>query len=102
MPARYSAAAVSVLGLIGERGSEVKEFIAEKFGAQGLKRSVVLAAPADVPALLRLPCLVPAPTCRACGRSIILRSRCQIEHWHELPQDVAPLQCFTKPALAEQ
>jgi len=60
MPARDCAAAVSVLGLIGERGREVREVIAKKLGAQGLKHSVVLAATADVPPQLRLPCLLPA------------------------------------------
>lgn len=54
MLARYSTADVTVVGLIGERGREVKEFIEENLGAEGLKRSVVVAAPADVPPLLRL------------------------------------------------
>ena len=54
MMARYSAADVTVVGLIGERGREVKEFIEQNLGEEGLKRSVVVAAPADVPPLLRL------------------------------------------------
>jgi len=54
MMARYTSAQVIVVGLIGERGREVKEFIEEILGAEGLARAVVVAAPADVSPLLRL------------------------------------------------
>jgi flagellum-specific ATP synthase len=54
MMARYTAADVIVVGLIGERGREVKEFIENILGSEGLARSVVVAAPADVSPLLRL------------------------------------------------
>ena len=54
MMARYTAAEVIVVGLIGERGREVKEFIEQNLGTAGLKRSVVVAAPADVSPLMRL------------------------------------------------
>jgi flagellum-specific ATP synthase len=54
MMARYTAADVIVVGLIGERGREVKEFIEQNLGAEGRRRSVVVAAPADVSPLLRL------------------------------------------------
>jgi flagellum-specific ATP synthase len=54
MMARYTAADVIVVGLIGERGREVKEFIEHILGNEGLARSVVVAAPADVPPLLRM------------------------------------------------
>ncbi|MEP7205433.1 MAG: flagellar protein export ATPase FliI [Casimicrobiaceae bacterium] len=54
MMARYTTADVAVVGLIGERGREVKEFIENILGPEGLARSVVVAAPADTPALLRL------------------------------------------------
>ncbi len=54
MMARYTAADVIVVGLIGERGREVKEFIEDILGAAGLARSVVVAAPADSPPLVRL------------------------------------------------
>ncbi|MFJ1298826.1 flagellar protein export ATPase FliI [Pseudomonadota bacterium AL_CKDN230030165-1A_HGKHYDSX7] len=54
MMARYTRADVIVVGLIGERGREVKEFIEHNLGPEGLARSVVVAAPADVSALLRL------------------------------------------------
>ncbi|HTJ96472.1 MAG TPA: flagellar protein export ATPase FliI [Rhodocyclaceae bacterium] len=54
MMARYTAAEVIVVGLIGERGREVKEFIEQNLGEEGRRRSVVVAAPADVSPLLRL------------------------------------------------
>ncbi len=54
MMARYTSADVVVVGLIGERGREVKEFIENILGPEGLARSVVVAAPADTPALMRL------------------------------------------------
>jgi flagellum-specific ATP synthase len=54
MMARYTSADVIVVGLIGERGREVKEFIEQILGHDGLARSVVVAAPADAPALMRL------------------------------------------------
>jgi flagellum-specific ATP synthase len=54
MMARYTTADVVVVGLIGERGREVKEFIEDILGEDGLARSVVVAAPADNPPLLRL------------------------------------------------
>lgn len=54
MMARYTEADVIVVGLIGERGREVKEFIEDILGVQGRERSVVVAAPADAPPLLRL------------------------------------------------
>ena len=54
MMARYTTADVIVVGLIGERGREVQEFIEQILGAEGLARSVVVAAPADSPALMRL------------------------------------------------
>jgi flagellum-specific ATP synthase len=54
MMARYTAADVIVVGLIGERGREVKEFIERILGRAGLARSVVVATPADYPPLMRL------------------------------------------------
>ena len=54
MMARYTEAEVIVVGLIGERGREVKEFIEQILGAEGLRRAVVVAAPADTGPLLRL------------------------------------------------
>ena len=54
MMARYTEADVIVVGLIGERGREVKEFIEDILGPEGRARSVVVAAPADAPPLLRM------------------------------------------------
>ncbi|OYU46733.1 MAG: flagellar protein export ATPase FliI [Burkholderiales bacterium PBB4] len=54
MMARYTQADVIVVGLIGERGREVKEFIEDILGEEGRERSVVVAAPADAPPLLRM------------------------------------------------
>jgi len=54
MMARYTAADVVVVGLIGERGREVKDFIENILGEEGLRRAAVVAAPADSPPLMRL------------------------------------------------
>ncbi len=54
MMARYTTADVTVVGLIGERGREVKEFIEHILGAEGMARSVVVAAPADTSPLMRI------------------------------------------------
>ena len=54
MMARYTEADVIVVGLIGERGREVKEFIDKILGEAGRARSVVVAAPADSPPLMRM------------------------------------------------
>ncbi|MTD32572.1 flagellar protein export ATPase FliI [Paludibacterium denitrificans] len=54
MMALFTRADVVVVGLIGERGREVKDFIENILGEEGLARSVVVAAPADVPPLMRL------------------------------------------------
>ncbi len=54
MMARSSTADVNVIGLIGERGREVREFIEKSLGAEGLKRSVVIVATSDAPALIRM------------------------------------------------
>lgn len=54
MMARYTEADRIVVGLIGERGREVQEFLEQNLGSDGRARSVVVAAPADVSPLLRL------------------------------------------------
>jgi len=54
MIARNTEAEINVIALIGERGREVKEFIDENLGPEGLKRSIVIAAASDQPPLVRL------------------------------------------------
>lgn len=54
MMTKFTEADVVVVGLIGERGREVKEFVEEILGEEGLKKSVVVAAPADASPLLRI------------------------------------------------
>jgi flagellum-specific ATP synthase len=53
MIARYTAADVIVIGLVGERGREVQEFLADDLGPEGLARSVVVVATSDESALMR-------------------------------------------------
>lgn len=53
MMARYTGADVSVIGLVGERGREVQEFLEDDLGPDGLARSVVIVATGDEPALMR-------------------------------------------------
>ncbi len=54
MMAKYTTADINVIGLIGERGREVKEFIEKNLGKEGLKRSVVVAVTSDNSPLLRM------------------------------------------------
>ncbi len=54
MMTRFTKADVVVIGLIGERGREVQAFIQESLGEEGLAKSVVVAAPANVSPVLRL------------------------------------------------
>src|SRR6202042_3026818 len=53
MLARYVAADVTVIGLVGERGREVQEFLQDDLGEAGLTRSVVVVSTSDEPALMR-------------------------------------------------
>ncbi len=76
MMTRGSVADVTVVGLIGERGREVKEFIEDILGPEGRARSVVVAAPADASPLMRLKgcetALTVAEYFRDQGRDVLL------------------------------
>lgn len=54
MMTKHSEAEVTVIGLIGERGREVNDFVRDTLGKEGMKRAIVVAVPADQPPLLRL------------------------------------------------
>lgn len=76
MIARYTSADVAVIGLVGERGREVREFIDKDLGAEGLKKSVVIVETGDKPALLRLNAALVATTIaeyfRDQGKDVVL------------------------------
>ncbi|OGJ86635.1 MAG: flagellar protein export ATPase FliI [Candidatus Raymondbacteria bacterium RifOxyA12_full_50_37] len=76
MIARNCLAKVNVIALIGERGREVREFIERDLGEEGLKRSVVVVATSDQPALIRLKGALTATTIaeyfRAEGNDVML------------------------------
>jgi flagellum-specific ATP synthase len=54
MMTKFTEADIVVVGLVGERGREVNEFVRNNLGEEGLKRAVVVATPADDPPLMRL------------------------------------------------
>jgi len=54
MMARYCNADVVVIGLVGERGREVQEFLASDLGPEGTARSVVVVSTSDEPPLMRV------------------------------------------------
>ncbi|MHC4711936.1 MAG: FliI/YscN family ATPase [Planctomycetota bacterium] len=62
MMARYTDADVNVIGLVGERGREVREFLEKDLTEEGLKRSVVVVATGNEPALLRVKAALTATT----------------------------------------
>jgi FliI/YscN family ATPase len=74
--ARHNSADVSVIALIGERNREVREFLEKELSAEGLRRSVVIAATSDVPAPLRIRAgfvaLAVAEFFRDRGKSVLL------------------------------
>lgn len=76
MIARGAEADVVVIGLIGERGREVREFLEESLGEEGLKRSVVVVATSDAPAPMRLRAAFTATAIaegfRDAGKSVLL------------------------------
>ena len=60
MMAKHTAADVSVIALVGERGREVRDFIEGTLGPEGMSRSVVVVATSDEPALVRIRCALVA------------------------------------------
>ncbi len=75
--ARGTAADAVVVGLVGERGREVREFVEDALGAEGLAKSVVVVATSDAPALVRLKAAYTATAmaewfAEAEGRSVLL------------------------------
>jgi flagellum-specific ATP synthase len=76
MIARNCAADVNVIGLIGERGREVRDFIEKDLGEEGMRKSVVVVATSDQPAILRLKGALVATTIaehfRDQGRDVML------------------------------
>jgi flagellum-specific ATP synthase len=62
MIARYTSAQVNVIVLVGERGRELREFLENDLGEEGLKRSVVIVATSDQTPLLRLRCALSGTT----------------------------------------
>lgn len=76
MVARNTSADVNVIALIGERGREVLDFIERDLGPEGLKRSVVIVATSDQPALIRIKGALIATTIaeyfRDCGLNVMM------------------------------
>ena len=76
MIARYGDADINVIALVGERGREVQDFIEVSLGEEGLKKSVVVVATSDQPAMLRVKCLFTATTIaeyfRDQGKNVLL------------------------------
>ncbi|MBI2996112.1 MAG: FliI/YscN family ATPase [Candidatus Melainabacteria bacterium] len=76
MIARYGDADVNVIALVGERGREVQDFIEVSLGEEGLKKSVVVVATSDQPAMLRVKCLSTATSIaeyfRDQGKNVLL------------------------------
>ncbi len=62
MIARNVKADINVIALVGERGREVREFIEKDLGPEGLKRSILIVATSDQPAMLRMKCPLVATT----------------------------------------
>src|SRR3546814_1365355 len=80
MMTRFTQADVVVVGLIGERGREVREFLDKSLGAEGLARSVVVATPADRSPLLRMRAAYTATAIRSEEHTSELQSLMRISY----------------------
>ncbi len=76
MIARNVQADINVIALVGERGREVREFVEKDLGPEGMKRSVLIVATSDQPAMLRMKCPMVATTIaeyfRDQGKNVLL------------------------------
>ncbi|MFT5484916.1 MAG: flagellum-specific ATP synthase [Halieaceae bacterium] len=76
MMTRHTEADVIVVALVGERGREVREFVDEILGEEGMKKAIVVATPADDPPLMRVHCAWRATAIaeyfRSCGKNVLL------------------------------
>jgi len=76
MIAKNTEAEINVIGLIGERGREVREFIERDLGPEGLKKSIIVVSTSDQPALMRVKALLTATTIaeyfRDSGKNVLL------------------------------
>ncbi len=76
MIARNTEAEVNVITLVGERGREVRDFLEESLGREGLQRSIVVCATSNEPSLVRLKCAYVgtaiAEYFRGCGKRVLL------------------------------
>ncbi len=89
MLARYTSTDVAVIGLVGERGREVQEFIEDDLGEEGLARSVVIVATSDEPALMR--------------RQAAYMTFAVAEHFRDAGQDVlCMMDSVTRFAMAQR
>ncbi len=79
MMARYTSSDVTVIGLVGERGREVQEFLQDNLGTEGMKRSIVVVATSDESALMRRQAAYLTLTCAEYLRDQGLNVLCMID-----------------------